>query len=124
VLRDPSALTAKIVYDYVKQNDAVACSVNEAVCEKLARAIGIIVNSLSPDRIILGGGVIMAGRVIVDTVSKYVPLFCWPEIWQRCSLAVAKLGENAGVLGAAGLAFEDLTDRRAPDESRNTFHLL
>jgi glucokinase len=116
VLRDPVALTAKTVYDYVKKNDPVACSVNEAVCEKLARAIGIIVNALSPDRVILGGGVMMAGQVIVDTVSKYVPLFCWPEIWQRCSLAVAELGENAGVLGAAGLAFEDLTDRRAPED--------
>lgn len=118
VLRAPTALTAKTVYDYVKQNDAVACSVNEAVCEKLARAIGIIVNSLSPDRIILGGGVMMAGQVIVDTVSKYVPLFCWPDIWQRCSLVVAKLGENAGVLGAADLVFEDFPDRCAPEDRR------
>jgi glucokinase len=80
------------------------------VCEKLARAVGIIVNALSPDRIILGGGVMMAGQVIVDTVSRYVPMFCWPEVWKRCDMAIAQLGENAGVLGAAGLVFEDFTD--------------
>jgi glucokinase len=109
VLHKPQSLTSKIVYDYVKKNDPVACRVNELVCEKLARAIGVIVNVLSPDRIILGGGVMMAGQVIVDTVSRYVPQFCWPEIWKRCDIAIAQLEENAGVLGAAGLVFEDLT---------------
>jgi glucokinase len=110
VLHKPHALTSKIVYDYVKKNDPVACHVNEYICEKLAKAIGTIVNVLSPDRIILGGGVMMAGQVIVDTVSRYAPKYCWPEIWKRCDIAIAQLGENAGVLGAAGLVFEDFTD--------------
>jgi glucokinase len=112
VLHKPQSLTSKIVYDYVKKNDPVACRVNELVCEKLARAVGVIINVLSPDRIILGGGVMMAGQIIVDTVSRYVPQFCWPEIWKRCDIAIAQLEENAGVLGAAGLVFEDLTDKR------------
>jgi glucokinase len=119
VIHKPQALTSKIVYDYVKKNDPVACRVNEYVCEKLARAIGIMVNALSPDRIILGGGVMMAGQVIVDTVSRYVPHFCWPEIWKRCDIAIAQLEENAGVLGAAGLVFEDFTDRRILETRRN-----
>jgi glucokinase len=118
VLRKPQALTSKIVYDYVKKNDTVACRVNEFTCDKLAHAIGIIVNALSPDRIILGGGVMMAGQIIIDTVSRYVPQYCWPEIWKRCDLAMAQLEENAGVLGAAGLVFEDFTDRRGLDDRR------
>jgi len=104
---DPQALTAKTVYDYVKKNDPVACRVNEFACEKLARVIGIMVNTLSPDRIILGGGVMMAGQIIVDTVNKYVPQFCWIDIWKHCEIVIAELGENAGVLGAAQLAFEE-----------------
>ncbi len=117
VLRKPQSLTSKVVYDYVKKNDPVACRVNELVCEKLARCVGIIVNTLSPDRIILGGGVMMAGQVIIDTVSRYVPMFCWPEVWKRCDMAIAQLGENAGVLGAAGLVFEDFTDQIIADVS-------
>jgi len=116
VLRKPNSLTSKIVYDYVKKNDPVACKVNEIVCDKLARAIGIIVNSLSPDRIILGGGVMMAGQVIVDTVSRFVPQYCWPEIWKRCDIAIAELGENAGVMGAAALVFEEFTTNNSCDE--------
>ncbi len=117
VLRKPQSLTSKIVYDYVKKNDPVACRVNELVCEKLARAVGIIVNALSPDRIIFGGGVMMAGQVIVDTVSRFAPMYCWPDMWKRCDLAIAELGENAGVLGAAGLVFEDFTGTAGVDSS-------
>jgi glucokinase len=104
----PEKLTSKTIYEYVKKNDPIACQVNEIVCEKLARVIGIMVNTLSPDRIILGGGVMMAGQVIIDTVSKYVPQNCWKDVWQHCELVIAKCGENAGVIGAAQLVFEDL----------------
>jgi glucokinase len=108
----PDKLTSKILYDYVKKDDPVACAINEMVCEKLARVIGIIVNTLSPDRIILGGGVMMAGQVIVDTVSKYVPQNCWLDVWRRCKIVIAQCGENAGVIGAAQLVFEDLDGKK------------
>jgi glucokinase len=108
----PGRLTSKIVYDYVKQRDPMACRVNELVCDKLARIIGIMVNALSPDRIILGGGVMMAGKVIIDTTAKYVPRYCLKEIWRRCKLVRAQCGENAGVLGAAQLVFEDLSGKK------------
>ncbi len=107
VKKDPSAVSSKMVYDFVKQNDPVANQVNEIACEMLARAIGITLNTLSPDRVVLGGGVMMAGQVIIDTVSKYVPKHCWPIIWEKCDLVIAKLGEDAGVLGAAGMVFDE-----------------
>ncbi len=110
VSKKPQSVTSKMVYDYVKINDPVACSVNEQMCDMLARAIGIIINGLSPDRIILGGGVMMAGQVIIDTVSRFIPRYCWGEIWDRCDLKIAQLEENAGVLGSAGLVFEDLVN--------------
>lgn len=108
VKKNPDAVTSKMVYDYVKQNDPVASAVNEIACEMLARAIGIIINTLSPDRVILGGGVMMAGQVIIDTVSKYVPRNCWPDIWKRCEIVPAQLSEDAGVLGAGAMVFEEL----------------
>jgi len=109
--KNPAAVTSKMVYDYVKMNDPVANQVNETACDMLARAIGITLNTLSPDRVILGGGVMMAGQVIIDTVSKYVPRYCWPAIWERCDLAIAKLGEDAGVLGAGAMVFEEFGGR-------------
>ncbi|MBD3321438.1 MAG: ROK family protein [Chitinivibrionales bacterium] len=110
-LESPELITAKIVYDHAKDNDPFGIYINDVVCEKLARALGTVINTLSPDRIILGGGVMKAGRIIIDTVSRHVPDFCWRQLWERCDIVAAELGENAGVLGAASLAFADLGDK-------------
>jgi len=106
VNKNPDCVTSKTVYDYVKQNDPVAVKVHEKACDMLARAVGITVNTLSPDRVILGGGVMMAGQVIIDAVSKYAPRYCWPAVWQRCDLMIAQCGEDAGMLGAGAMIFE------------------
>ena len=108
VNKNPDQVTAKIVYDYVKQGDYVAVAVNDFVGERLARAVGIILNSLAPDRIILGGGVMNDNLFLLDSVKKHTPRFCWDSIWRRCEIVPAECGENAGVLGAAALAFDQL----------------
>jgi glucokinase len=102
------SLTAKQVYEFVNRGDAVALRVNDFVCDKLARAIGGAITMLSPDRVVLGGGVMMAGTVIVDTVAKFLPKYALPEPLSHCTLAIAKLGENAGVIGAGTLVFEEI----------------
>jgi glucokinase len=107
VNKDPLKVTSKMVYDYVKKNDPVAVKVNEIACNMLARAIGITLNTLAPDRVVLGGGVMMAGQIIIDTVSRYVPQYCWPAIWERCDIVIAELGEDAGVLGAGAMVFDE-----------------
>jgi glucokinase len=111
VKKNPDAVTSKLVYDYVKKNDPVALRVHERMCDMLARGIGMMVNALSPDRVVLGGGVLMAGRIIIDTVTKYVPKYCFPTIWERCTIVAAELGEDAGVLGAGAMVFEAFDSR-------------
>jgi glucokinase len=96
-----------MVYESVAKGDPVACAVNERVCDMLARAIGMTLNALSPDRVVLGGGVMMAGRVIIDTVNKYLPAYCWPMIRKKCDIVAAALGEDAGVMGAGAMVFEE-----------------
>ncbi len=102
------SISSKIVYEFAEQNDPVAVRVHETACEMLARACGIVCNAFAPDRIVLGGGVLQAGRIIVDEVARRTPNHCWPAIWERCTIARAQLCEDAGVIGAAALAFEHL----------------
>jgi glucokinase len=72
----------------------------------LARAIGMAISTLSPDRVVLGGGVMMAGQVIIDTVKKFLPRYTMREMLEKCDIVAAELGEDAGVIGAAAMAFE------------------
>jgi glucokinase len=108
VRRNPAKITSKTVYDYVKKQDAVALQVHETASEMLARVCGIICNALSPDRIILGGGVMKAGQVIIDEVVRRLPNHCWEAIADRTEIVCAQLSDNAGVMGAAALVFEEM----------------
>jgi glucokinase len=100
------AVTAKLVYEFVNRGDPVARRVNEFVCDKLSRAVGITINTLAPELVVLGGGVMMAGQVIVDTVRKHLPKYSLPEMLKTCEVRAAELGEDAGVIGAGALVFD------------------
>jgi glucokinase len=104
----PDEVTAKMVYDYVKEDDPIARKVHATAMKRLARVCGIICNAFAPDRIVLGGGVLMAGDIIIQEVSKNVPKYCWTDIWKRCEIVRAVCGEDAGVLGAGAMVFEEM----------------
>lgn len=108
----PDVLTSKMVYDYAAQGDPLAWAVNDLVCDMLARAIGMTLNTLAPDRVVLGGGVMMAGSIIIDTVKRHLPKYCWSLILEKCDIVAAELGEDAGVMGAAAMAFEEFDGRK------------
>lgn len=102
----PEAVSSKTIYDYVEQGDPVALKVHETASEMLGRLIGSICNSISPDLIILGGGVMKSGKIITDAVARYAAQNCWPMIWNKCRIELAQLSEDAGVLGAGAMVFD------------------
>jgi len=104
--KNPDAVTSKMVYEYVAKSDAIALKVHNKMCSMLGRAVGALIDILSPDRIILGGGVMMAGDIIINTVKQHTKQHCWPAIFDRCEIVPAQLSEDAGVIGAASLALE------------------
>jgi glucokinase len=104
--KNGETVTSKTVYDYVAKKDPVAMKAHETACEMLARACGFICNALSPDRIVLGGGVMKAGRIISDEVTIRFRKHCWEAIAQRTDIVIAECGEDAGVLGAGAMVFD------------------
>ena len=107
VRKNPVEITSKLVYEYVAKADALALKVHHKACDMLGRAVGITMNTLAPDRVVLGGGVMMAGDVILEAVTAYAARYCWQAIFERCQIVPAQMSEDAGVMGAGALAFED-----------------
>ncbi|MCL2267766.1 MAG: ROK family protein [Chitinispirillia bacterium] len=107
VRKNPADVTSKMVYEYVAKADPIAMKVHHKACKMLGRAVGIMINVMSPDRIVLGGGGMMAGDIILDTVRSYAARHCWPAIFERCEIVHAQMGEDSGVMGAGALAFEE-----------------
>lgn len=81
----------------------------EAIVRNSARWLGIAiantVNLLAPDVVVLGGGLVEAMKdIFVQEVEKAVDKFAMKSLADEVEIAAAKLGDDAGVMGAAALA--------------------
>lgn len=104
--REAEALTAEAVYRAFADQDPLAHSVHAIACEKLAQAIGSLMNTLSPELVVLGGGVMRSGPAIIETVRSYLPRYSLEQIRRRTDIAPASLGVHAGAIGGALFARE------------------
>lgn len=79
---------------------------------KVARHLGIglvgIVNLLNPDAIVIGGGVAGAGSILFDKVRETIRRQAMAVQAKHVKVIKAKLGNDAGLIGAAILVKEGL----------------
>jgi glucokinase len=83
------------------------------IVRRAARNIGIglgsLVNVLSPQIIVLGGGVIEAvGDEIIDIIYKWTRRTAFDFSMKGVKIVKSRLGDDAGVMGAAIIAHEAL----------------
>ncbi|MBR3019150.1 MAG: ROK family protein [Clostridia bacterium] len=96
-------VNAKLVIDAAKEGDASALRVFNSFVKYLAMAINNITAFFDPDIIVLGGGVSYAGSFLLDSVSALLPRYQMFKALPIPKLALAKLGNEAGIVGAAML---------------------
>lgn len=97
------SLTAKDVIDLAKAGDQAANSVVDRVAFYLGLAMSHLGNTVNPEKIIVGGGVSKAGDFLLEPVRDYFRKFSFPSVANSTTITVASLGNDAGVIGAAGL---------------------
>ncbi len=98
-------ITAKTVFDAVKEGDKVACEVAEDFGKYLGYALANLAVIVDPEIIVIGGGVSRAGEVLLEYVTKYFNervFFANKD----CKFALATLGNDAGIYGAAKLVLK------------------
>lgn len=78
--------------------------------ERMARALGSIINVLDPDVIVLGGGVSNIDRLYTNVPRLWSPYIFSDRVVTR--LVRAKHGDSSGVRGAAWLWNDDHDDQR------------
>lgn len=78
------------------------------VAGRLAVALVGAVNLLNPDCIVIGGGVAKAGRILFDKVKKVISNQAMSVQARHVKVSKAKLGNNAGLIGAAILVKEGM----------------
>lgn len=103
--RPVEILSAKAVFDAVKDGDAVAIQIAEQFGEYLGKALGVIAGVVNPEIFVIGGGVSKAG----DILFKFIKPYFDQTVFKGCKnaeFALATLGNDAGIYGAAKLILE------------------
>lgn len=96
------AVTAKDVLDCAKEGDAMALEVMETVGYYLGWALAVVSMTVDPELFVIGGGVSKAGSFLIDFIQKYYERFT-PISENKAGIALATLGNDAGIYGAARL---------------------
>lgn len=105
---DYGFITAKMVVEGVRDGDDFAAEIFDKACYYLGLAIANIATTINPSKIVLGGGVSKAGDLLLNSVSLYFKQFSLPRIYEATDLAIASLGNIAGVIGGAWLVKNNL----------------
>ena len=95
-------ISAKTVFDGVKSGDEVAIEIAERFGNYLGKGLAMVACTVNPEVFVIGGGVSKAGEILLSFIKpsfeKYVFSPC-----KKVEFALAKLGNDAGIYGAAAL---------------------
>jgi glucokinase len=86
------------------QGDAFATYVWLNAVRKLALGLCSLCNLLSPDLIILGGGITRAGEALYKPLASFIEVYEWKHAGKRTPIRQACYTDIAGAVGAAGFA--------------------
>ncbi|MBQ9252052.1 MAG: ROK family glucokinase [Clostridia bacterium] len=101
---NPKKINAKMVFDAVRQEDAVAKELFQRYVSYLSQAIAGVVNFLDPEVVILGGGVSKAGSLLLDAIRAEYPKYVLFNDQPLPQVEIASLSAEAGIIGAAMLS--------------------
>ena len=97
-------ITGKTVFDAADRGDEPANAVVDRFCDYLGAGVTNIVNALAPEVILIGGGISRQGERLLAPVRRYVEKNCFGgKDGAIPIIAAARLGNDAGIIGAAAL---------------------
>lgn len=100
-------IDSKAVYEAARKGDKIAKDVFKFTGQILGEALANFVMFSSPEAIILFGGVIKAGKLLMDPVKKHMEKNLLPIFQNKVKLLFSELKESdAAILGASALVWE------------------
>ncbi|MFD0589758.1 ROK family glucokinase [Paenibacillus sp. GCM10027627] len=102
-LSELDQITAKDVVDAAKAGDEVAARIVSRAAYYLGKSMSTVAILLNPQYFIIGGGVSKAGDFLFDQIREVFEKYTLDQAKEGVKIVPAKLGNNAGVVGAAGL---------------------
>ena len=98
---------SKVLKKALTEGDAVTEEAVDRACHYLAVGTGNLINTISPDVVIYGGGVIEAvGDIFLEKILKEVDRYCMPSIRKSVDIKIAELGDDSLLYGGLAMIEE------------------
>jgi glucokinase len=98
---DLNRIDAEIVAQAAKEGDPIANGIFQRAGMYLGIAVGNILGVISPQKVIFGGGVSRAGDLLLAPIVRTVRERVHVIPVEKVEFALAELGNNGGLVGAA-----------------------
>jgi glucokinase len=99
-------LTAENIYRIALEGDSLAREALKDAGRCLGIGIANIINILSPQAVILAGGLTGAWDIYIQEAIKEASKRAFHELFEKVRIIPSLLGDDAGVIGSAGLVFQ------------------
>ena len=99
-------ITAETVHEAANKDDSLSLNVIEEASYYLGLGIINLVTLINPEMIIIGGSVARIGNLLLDPVRQMVRDKTFALMVRDLKIVQARLGEDAGLLGAAAYALD------------------
>lgn len=96
-------ITGRTAFDAAKQGDEAARAVVEQYAQYIAGGIISVENIFQPECIVIGGGISKEGDYLLNPIMEYVNKYRFNKHLKQTEIKVAKLFNDAGIIGAAML---------------------
>ncbi|MBE3118557.1 MAG: ROK family protein [Candidatus Atribacteria bacterium] len=105
ILRSRTELSARDVAEAAKQGDELAKEAFVRAGGFIGQAVAEFLHIFNPSIVIFGGGVSQSGRLILDPIEESMKRYIMDKSYlDGLQIATAKLGDDAGLLGALAQA--------------------
>jgi glucokinase len=108
-LNEKNPLTSLEIYEAGKSGDVLALEVFRRQGFFLGIVLAGLINVLNPEVIVIGGGAAAGWDLFVASMIEQINKRTYKEPAKRAKIVRARLGDNAGILGAARLAFNKVS---------------
>jgi glucokinase len=105
-LADGRELTGALITELAHDADAAAIEALTLIGTNLGVGIASFLNVFNPDVVVIGGGVIAAGELLLAPARAEAVRRALPTMSAHARIVAAQFGTEAGLVGAAALAFD------------------
>jgi glucokinase len=103
-------ITAETVAAAARRGDQLAADIVAEAANYLGIGLANLVNIFNPELIVIGGGLSKMGNMLLKPARKVIKGRAFQLPAQTVSIVRARLGSNAGIVGAAAYVFDQQSE--------------